>query len=354
MLAGLLILNYLNAVSTLSVDQAICFVDFFKEFFNANTTNFLISSTNIYDRYVNTYSHAEKGRGILNRFNLAKFKSLHDVHLIKRFAEYQSLVVSTNFQTLSQLNVRLGNSIQHKGTIDVYGKLNSYCSFNPISKQIVFVFRGSGNLVDYALDSLALLKEPDGKFKNRISEGSLVHTGFWQRFQTYRSWVTKNLLDTINEVQKSHSEFDIIVVGHSLGAAWAFIQAADWVGEGIKIDAVYLYGMPKVGNQEFVDLQADLIGNDKISRVTNAKDGIPFAGLPGMEHPSLVTEIFFDIDATDPIICEKINGGDPKCSKKISCFDWDPKSHSEIGTMSFRKDLGYLIDYIPDKVYDLD
>jgi predicted lipase len=302
--------------------------------------------------YLQSYRTSEKGKGQLNRVNINYFSTIYDVHLLKRYGEYMSMVNCPTSTIIPTLNMRVGSLIFLTQRLDNLGKPIMYSSFNPITKEMVFVFRGSTSKADWATDASLAMITPFGNVSFPILQSHLVHKGFWNRFLKYRDSATIDLLQSITKArERIAGDIDVIIVGHSLGGAWALIQSADWVSQGINLKAIYTYGMPLIGNQEFVDYLANIINPSKIVRVVNGNDGIPYMGLTNMAHPSKVPEIFFKEDTNDPIVCQAKIGGDPNCSKSFPCKDWDLADHSKVGELSLKKDICFFTKTIPESIY---
>lgn len=97
------------------------------------------------------------------------------------------------------------------------------------------------------------------------------------------------ILTAVQALIKQHNASSVVLVGHSLGAALALL------------DAVYLplhlpssthvrvvgYGMPRVGNQAFAD-HVDTTHRGSVTRINNRKDPIPIVPgrFMGFVHPS--------------------------------------------------------------------
>jgi hypothetical protein len=307
-------------------------------------------------KYVKTYTLSEKGRGVLNSKSISDFDSLLDIHLLRRHAEYYALTYCDDINKISKLNVRALDAEKLFEQHDDYKSKITYTSFSPTTRKLVFSFRGSDNIDDYFTDIRISLVNPSDDTFIRPSSSMKVHNGFWNRFKEYRNIVTNDLQKSIDFVRVKYSNVtihDIVVVGHSLGAAWALIQVADWVASGINIKAVYLYGMPMVGNQELVDYLADIIGPDRIVRIVNGADVVPHMGGPNSAHPKKVPEVFFPPRQNEPIVCRSGTIGEFQCSANIKCEDWDANAHSELGNMSMREDFCYKTTKIPESIYDM-
>jgi predicted lipase len=72
----------------------------------------------------------------------------------------------------------------------------------------------------------------------------------------------------------AHSDYSLIVTGHSLGAGIAAIATAALTGLGHEM-TTYTFGEPKNGDQEFADYLESLVSDDNYYRITHANDGVP-------------------------------------------------------------------------------
>jgi hypothetical protein len=254
----------------------ICSISLIVEWFKKNVSHPFISGFTDFGtnaNYLRTYGISEKGEGILNTKSISLFQNIYHTHLIKRYGEYMALIYCRNLNFIFNLNLRVGKLILSE-QYDSFGKRITYSSFNPQTKELIFVFRGSDNLIDYLIDArIRLIPANQTETSIPVTSTSQVHSGFWGRFANTRNMVTIDLFNSIAQIRSMDSsavaDFHIVVVGHSLGASWAFIPTADWIASGIPIAAFYSYGMPIVGNKEFVDILSNIIGPNRIVRVVN-------------------------------------------------------------------------------------
>jgi len=101
-----------------------------------------------------------------------------------------------------------------------------------------------------------------------------VHEGFVKIYKEFR----QDLLDLLSKT--SHK--NIIVTGHSLGAAMTAITAVDLKNQGYSPIA-YKFASPRVGDKAF----ADLVGKIPLFHIYNTSDIIPtlpFAVSPNLSH----------------------------------------------------------------------
>lgn len=140
-----------------------------------------------------------------------------------------------------------------------------FIGYIPNRCQIYVVFRGSQSLADwfYNLDS-TLLPFPH-------CSNCYVHKGFYEAEIS----VLKTIVETVHELLQQFPDFEVIVTGHSLGAALATLTAIELVNEGVPDTTIRLfsYGSPRVGNYEFANYASDLLTD--FYRVTHHKDIVP-------------------------------------------------------------------------------
>jgi predicted lipase len=72
----------------------------------------------------------------------------------------------------------------------------------------------------------------------------------------------------------AHSDYSLIVTGHSLGGGITAIATAALTGLGHEV-TTYTFGEPKNGDQEFADYLESLVLDENYYRITHANDGVP-------------------------------------------------------------------------------
>jgi predicted lipase len=244
--------------------------------------------------------------------------------------------------------MRIGSFIIERTGYDTSGNVIYYIATNIQQNTTALVLRGSATREDLRLD----LRSDVGKtnfsqvFEGLDMEKAQVHHGFWTRFMQFR----RKIHTDVDAVLKRRNT-TFVVVGHSLGAAWAFVHAAD-IAYNAKypIYGAYVYGMPLVGNAEFADAMADIIGTDKVIRLVSKNDVVPHVGFLRGSHPTKVNEYFVEMDGVVPRVCD--GGQDKTCSLKIPCRQWSWEHHSSVGPLSTRMEICRLENSpVPDALY---
>ncbi len=139
---------------------------------------------------------------------------------------------------------------------------------------VIVVFRGSERIegpVSAIKD--AVLTDADMRLldvSGEFGDGVKVHTGFWNAFLPVRD----DLVAAIERQGGFLSEKKLWITGNSLGAALADLCAAWLEMQGHGVHAVYTYGAPKCGNDEFRKLYEDKLGI-KCQSYVNDNDIVP-------------------------------------------------------------------------------
>ncbi|PFH44991.1 hypothetical protein AMATHDRAFT_78106 [Amanita thiersii Skay4041] len=135
-----------------------------------------------------------------------------------------------------------------------------------------------------------------------------THSGF--RDAHARS--AKDVLAAVREAIRDSGFKTVAVVGNSLGGALALISSVHlrlWLSKSMVINTV-TYGMPRVGNQEFVDYVNRYRGN---TRITNKDDIVPT--LPGRSlgyaHADLEVHI---VDNNNWVQCDGQDNTKAECT----------------------------------------
>jgi hypothetical protein len=250
-------------------------------------------------------------------------------------------------QRLSGLNLRVGEFLVVKYGLDTKGSMNYFIAANARQRTVALVLRGTHVSHDILLDINAMPVSPDADIFPASPAGSKVHKGFYEQFLDYRANITQQIVDSM----RMYPKFDLVIIGHSLGASWAYLTAADLQeNTSANIAALYTFGQPLTGNQAFVDSLAESIGPDKIIRIVNGNDLVPHIGLsPGGAHPMEPDEHFVKSETGQILTCR--GGQDPICSLGISCLQWSWRTHSELAGFSMREELCRMTKTIPSTVY---
>ncbi|KAK2051648.1 lipase [Colletotrichum caudatum] len=153
-------------------------------------------------------------------------------------------------------------------TVDIsQGQSGGYIALDNTAKSIVLAFHGTSNIDDWMTDLKA------GLVDSGLCSGCKVHNGF----QDSWSSIEQTVMAVVPGLHSVHPTYNVVTTGHSLGAALATLATAHLrQSMGIPIDT-YLYGSPRVGNEDFVDFFNGLPG--QTFRVTHWDDPVP--RLPG-------------------------------------------------------------------------
>lgn len=154
-------------------------------------------------------------------------------------------------------------------------------------KYVVVSFAGTSDLVDYLTDVTFASKD-------EIFPGipGKVHTGFVNVLE--KSW--PQLLELIKKHNGSGKP--IILTGHSLGGAQAVISATRLAVMGFSVDSLYIYSVPRIGDETYTKFVSRLFPN-RIYRFVNNEDIVP-----RLPPPSVAADAFskvFPQDSREPV-----------------------------------------------------
>jgi hypothetical protein len=110
---------------------------------------------------------------------------------------------------------------------------------------VVIAFRGSDSWYDYA--------EFNFDFISKHEYETIFARGYQKGYGEYFEILRDQFDQWVNETQNNNR--DLVITGHSLGAAAAYIAAlhmSNWTDNDELLKAVITFGSPPVGNSEFV------------------------------------------------------------------------------------------------------
>jgi hypothetical protein len=208
-----------------------------------------------------------------------------------------------------------------------YDKSGSAFSVIWSTKDTLFIiFRGTQNLDDwysnlsyqqkqYNPSSLITTSQSSLSF---IGGGSSVHNGFYTIYNKIR----KDIIDKISELNPNKDK-NIVISGHSLGAAVATLCAVDFHSLGYTKSVAYVFASPRMGNEKF----SFLVKNISLYSIINSLDVVPT--IPAAVSPN------FKHENQPNMFCE--------CGKILRfSFNWESiyNNHS----------LGIYAEFLPNKL----
>ena len=128
-----------------------------------------------------------------------------------------------------------------------------------------------------------------------------VHQGFYLSWQS----LARQVIDTLLKLVQKYPKSDVLITGHSLGAAQAVLAATDlYYTWGLPVAHVYTYGQPRVGNAEFHHFynngttQRQYHENATSFRVVHYRDPVPLAPFRWMGFEHTNTEVWYTEDSS--------------------------------------------------------
>ena len=189
---------------------------------------------------------------------------------------------------------------QQRRLKDEHHDTHGYIGYQPITQSIAVAFRGSESVSNWLSDLDAVLTE----YPN--CQGCEVHKGFYAAEQA----VISQVKDEVVRLLSKYPNYQVLVTGHSLGAALATLTASDLRLEGIDNVRMFNYGSPRVGNTAFANFYSSLLGN-RSNRVTHHKDIVPHS--PMHERFTHISHEYYQPD--DSVTLTECHGNeDPTCS----------------------------------------
>lgn len=121
------------------------------------------------------------------------------------------------------------------------------------TKELIISYRGSSSLQDFITDFAFFPVAYNG------CTGCEAHVGFYTAWQG----IQNQSMAALDNSVKAYPDYQITIVGHSLGGALVSLAYAGLVSSGKypQIDAAWSYGEPRVGNQAYADFVDKLSGS---------------------------------------------------------------------------------------------
>lgn len=144
-------------------------------------------------------------------------------------------------------------------------------------------------------------------------DGCEVHGGFYSSWQALQ----KDVVDEVKRLRGLQPSASIFVTGHSLGAALAVLAATELhYSQGLKIEAVFTFGLPRVGNKAFKNFYSK--ASPVSWRVTHLQDPVPHLPPRTMDFFHSKTEVWYHSSSNATLYREcDSSGEDASCSDSV-------------------------------------
>lgn len=197
--------------------------------------------------------------------------------------------------------------IYKKTLYDLKTDLQGYTGIIPSQKIIYVAYRGTSSISNWMSD----LEVKQVPYKSYPECNCKIHYGFYLSALN----VKNQTLESVTILRKENPNYNLIITGHSYGAAVSQIISMELLKEGIKSE-IYNYGQPRIGDKKYADFV-----NTKLNhywRFTHNKDIVPhLPPIEGFSYYHSCREVFENIDGKlqmcSDFLCE-----DPKCADQYS------------------------------------
>jgi hypothetical protein len=194
--------------------------------------------------------------------------------------------------------------------------LQGYVGVIQPTKQIYVVFRGSASTRNW-LDDAEVMLTPYNSFPECNCK---VHSGFYKSSNN----IYPSVHEYVNDMLDLFPSYNIIVTGHSYGAAVAQLISMELLSNGIA-NSLYNYGQPRVGNIEYAKFVNVYLKS--LWRFTHHKDMVPHVPpITGLGYYHSCVEIYENEDH-DLRMCSDIDGEDPTCADQFALYQTDTTDH---------------------------
>lgn len=154
----------------------------------------------------------------------------------------------------------------------------TYIAYRERENQLVVAFAGTATLTQVYYDLFANLRAYPGQKKTN------VHSGFWSIYASLQPRLTQEIKDALGKYPDVR---EVVLAGHSMGGALAYLLGMDLLGGGERVAEVVnivTFGCPRVGDKGLLEYwwgvkgrYEEKYGVDAVREhtVRAHKDGVP-------------------------------------------------------------------------------
>lgn len=220
-----------------------------------------------------------------------------------------------NYKTM-QLDGPASGFVVEDILYDIKTDLQGYVGYMKDYKNIYVVLRGSSSVMNW-LDDFEIKLVPYNTFPECNCK---VHNGFYKS----ALGVKNKTVATVKLLKQRFPKYNVIVTGHSYGAACGQLLAMELEKEGINVD-VYDFGQPRVGNKMYADFVNTVIQDHW--RFVHNKDTVPHVPIESMGYLHSCREVFEGADGNLKT-CSEVNCEDPTCGEQYKLVETNTEDHS--------------------------
>jgi len=204
-----------------------------------------------------------------------------------------------------------GNTVGFQATAYLSGNFydtHVFVGYHTARKEIIVSFRGTvPTSIANWLDDIVYL-QVNGPFNGTSVK---VHAGFLQSYQS----VSSGVLSQVMSLTSKFPDYNLVLTGHSLGAAQVTLLAMDLAyNYGMKNAYLVTFGSPRVGNPAFA-VAFNNVYASRTWRITHDHDIVPHVPLQNMltnTYHHVGAEVWYQ-DNGAVTVCNN-DGEDPNCS----------------------------------------
>jgi hypothetical protein len=201
----------------------------------------------------------------------------------------------------------------------VYDKTTDLQGYTGITRDrtIYVVFRGSSSKLNWK-DDFEIRKIKYTTYPECDCE---VHHGFYEATTN----IKEQVIQSVKNLKNKYINANIVVTGHSLGAAIAQLIGMELYAVNIT-NSIYNFGQPRVGDEKYANFVNTII-TDNIVRFTHNKDMVPHLPPEELGYLHSCTEIFED-EFGNLHECSSTNCEDSMCADQYSLLKTNTDDHS--------------------------
>eukprot|EP01006_Ploeotia_vitrea_P020319 TRINITY_DN52590_c0_g1_i1.p1 TRINITY_DN52590_c0_g1~~TRINITY_DN52590_c0_g1_i1.p1 ORF type:complete len:295 (+),score=32.45 TRINITY_DN52590_c0_g1_i1:3-887(+) len=196
---------------------------------------------------------------------------------------------------------------------NISSKIAAFVGYVKQQDAALISWRGTYNAENW-IKNLEFKHVPTGFSGGSIPSSAEVHHGFLEDYYSLNYYV----LAEVEKIVKKHNPSQLLITGHSLGAALAMLTLAELPSTSLRYIPARLidFGEPRVGNKAFASWVVGYYGWGNITRVIHHRDIVPHVPPHAFKFEHAPQEIWNN--GKKYIQCSTSNGEDPHCSDSVN------------------------------------